>query len=284
MGVAHKLASYALVMAVTAFFAIAWGLLLREHVDVGTGVALTPAFDDLLDPDETERSSAWGIYFGPLPVGRSRVTVAREEGGLISLRSRTSANLGPALRFVTGKVGKLDVDFTATISPLRGLHHFSVQSELLDTSLQGTVNEGEVLVTGHIGPDRIRTRAPFEQNRLLGQVLAPLSALPPPRKRNVGKSWPIEVVNPIAGEIQRVLVRLERYKTVTLDGEGVDVFEHSFTTGTSRWTSWVTADGETLVQGTPFGLTLRREPLPLETLAELSSDAPAPPAAEPPRP
>lgn len=273
MAAYRHLLKYAAVLAVTAFFAVMWGLLLRSHLTFDRPGGLQPAYDRLLGLDEEKRSTSWGIYFGEMRIGTSEVTISRDESSALSVESKTRIKLGPALRYVVGIVGELDVDFRAAVSPLRGLQYFSAESALLNTTLQGSVQDGVITLFGHVGEERIRSSIPFEADRLMGQVLSPLTALPKLEKRDVGRSWAVDIVNPLAGQIQEVMVSVEDHRQVEIGGDATEVLQLSFTSGSSRWVSWVTEEGDVLIQGTPFGLTLRREDLSAAVLRELTADA-----------
>jgi len=114
---------------------------------------------------------------------------------------------------------------------------------------------------------------PYDQDRLLGETLSPLAALPELSEDQVGRAWSFNMVNPIAGAVQPVTAQVERSKELRIRGETVRVFELRFNSGSSRWTSWVTEQGEVLMQGTPFGLALQREDLPPSALEELRPHA-----------
>lgn len=274
-----RLVRYAIVLGITAFFAVMWGLLIRSHVRIGTAMGPRPDYNTLLRPGEKERTTSWGIYFGKVRIGRSDTTVTREADGTISIHTNAEIKLDPAAKYVLGMVGTVDLDFRANISPLRGLLLFQVSSEKLDTSLQGTVRKGEILLRGHVADEQIRSSVPYDPDRLLAEVFSPLAALPKLRKRQVGQTWTVDLVNPIAGTLQKVSVRVVESEEIVLADETVTVFHLSFAVGTSRWHSWVTEEGEVLVQGTPFGLALQREDLPSAVAAALQKMA-----AEPARP
>jgi hypothetical protein len=266
-------------LAIAAFFAIMWGLLLRDHLRTQSAAQLRPNYDNLLKPGEEERNTAWGIYFGAVRIGHLSMKVARETDGTITVRTDAAISISQAARYIVGVAGNLDAGFQATISPLRGLMFFQIDSKLLNAAVQGSVRENEIYLIGHIGAERIRTSLPYNQDRLLGEALSPLTALPALKESQVGRSWDIDMVNPITGSVQKVTIAVAGSKRVILRGEKVTAFELTFVAGANRWASWVTEDGDVLVQGTPFGLTMQREDLPASVLSELIAiDAPPQPA------
>lgn len=271
-----KFAKYALVLGITAFFAVMWGLMLRPHLAVPTGAGLRPDYVSLLKPGEKERTTSWGIYFGGNRIGRSEMLVRQQEDGTIVIRTDAEIKLDPAVEYVLGLVGTLDVKFLVNISPLRGLLLFQADSKLLDTSLQGAVRDDEILLRGHVGKERIRTSIPYDADGLLAEAFSPLAGLPELKRGQVGRNWTMDMVNPVAGTLQKVSVSIARSKEITLADRTVRVFQLSFATGAGRWNSWVTEDGEVLVQGTPFGLSLRREDLPADVLTDLRAVTPEP--------
>ncbi len=266
----NRILRYAVVLAVTAFFAVMWGALLRRHLGMPPAEAVQPDYDALLAPGQDERSTSWGIYFGATRLGSSTTTFRRQDDGTISIRTDSEIRLTPAARYLIGVVGTLDVTFRAGVSPLRGLTYFAAESQLLDTTLQGTVRGDEILVTGRTGERRVRTTLPFDQGNLVGQALGPMTALPDLSAARAGLTWSFDMVNPVAGSLQRVIGTVDRVRELEIDGREVRVLQLSFATGGNRWSSWATEGGEVLVQGTPFGLELRREDLPPEVLEELT--------------
>jgi hypothetical protein len=118
----------------------------------------------------------------------------------------------------------------------------------------------------------VRTTLPFDQDRLLGEAFSPLAAMPELAKSRVGGTWKVDMVDPIAGRLQQTTVTILSSKEVELAGQAVTLFELHFAMGRNRWTSWVTEDGEVLVQGTPFGLTLRREDLSAALAEQLGTE------------
>lgn len=276
----RKATPIAAALVITAFFAVMWGVMLRRHLSVRAAAQFRPDYSNLLKPGEQERSTNWGIYFGGFRIGRSQMTVKRESEGTIVLRTQARVSISQALKYVVGVAGDLDLDFRASISPLRGLIFFQATSGLLKADLQGTVRRNELLLNGHVGENRIRTSVPYDQDRLWGEALSPLAALPELGDDQVGRTWSFDMVNPIAGAVQPVTVEVARSVEVRIKGEAVEVYELRFSTGSSRWTSWVTEAGEVLVQGTPFGLALQREDLPPSVLAELKAEAALPSASQ----
>jgi hypothetical protein len=274
----QRVGKLAVLFAITALFAVMWGLLLREHLRTQSAAQMRPNYDNLLSPGEQERNTAWGIYFGSVRIGLLTMKVSRERDGTIIVRTVAAIAISQAARYFVGVAGNLDAEFQATISPLRGPMFFQVNSKLLDAALQGTVRENEIHLVGHLGAERIKTSFPCDEGTLLGEALSPLTALPQLKESQVGRSWDINMVNPITGAVQKVTIAVAGSKRVVLNGRKVRAFELTFIAGTNHWASWVTEDGDVLVQGTPFGLTMQREDLPASVLSELAATTPAEPA------
>lgn len=262
---------YSLVLAVAAFFAVMWGLLLRSHFPLESADRLRPFYENLLEPGEQERTVAWGIYLEDNRIGHANTRVWRDQMGGISIHTTTEIDLKATLHNILGVSGVLDVDFKANISPMLGLQSFDVTSKMLNTELMGTVADDRMLISGHIGKDAVRTSLPCDEQRMLSEVLSPISALPPLDEAMVGQEWTLDLVNPIAGKVQEVTVTIISFKDLRLADETTTVFKVLFATRASQWTSWVTEEGTVLVQGTPFGITLQREDIPAEALAELKA-------------
>jgi len=274
--VAARLAGAAVVLAISCFCAFMWALLIRAHLPGPEPPGLRTDYADLLAPGEQERSARWGIYLGDQRIGSSQMQVARQADGTIVLTTKVAANLGPATKYVAGFVGVLDVEFRAVVSPLRGLLSWRAQSEALDANVQSVVREGRMLVKGRLAGRRVDSELPYEPGGLVSEAFSPLAAIPPLAESQVGRSWAVSVLNPVTGDLQDVSVRIKRTKALRIGESQVTAFELDFQGPGSQWGCWVTEEGEVLVQGTPFGLTLRREDLPAEALDALTNETAAP--------
>ena len=267
-----KVIRYSLALAVAGFFALMWGLLLRAHLPLEPSAGFQPFYDNLLAPGQTERTSKWGVYFGDRRIGEAETRIWRDEIGMISVRTNTEIRLTKAATVLLGLTGTLDVEFLARISPLRGLQSFDLQSKLLNVQVMGTVAGDSMLVTGRFGEDDLKTNIPYEEGRLLSEVLSPLTALPPLDEDLVGRDWTVDMINPIAGTVEQVTVTVVGFKDATLAKGPARVFRLLFATRSTRWVCWVTEEGEVLIQGTPFGLSLQREDIPAAAIQELRRD------------
>ena len=268
-------------MAVAAFFALMWGLLLRQHLHTSRPATLQPAYDQLLKPGQQQRDEQWGVYFSGHRIGKSEVKITRDGEGQFHVRSQTQITIDPTARLLTGLAGDLDISFEATISPLTGPRDFQVISERLDTRLMGTAGDNGMHIAGHVGAEHVRTVLPVSPDLLLGEVFSPMTSLPELGKGDVGRTWSVDMVNPLAGGMQTVMVHVAAVREVELAGGKARVYRLDFTTGNGRWACWVQQDGDLLIQGTPFGLTIRREDLPPGVVEQLEAEQPEPPRPGP---
>jgi hypothetical protein len=268
-----KAIRYTLAFGIAAFFAVMWALMVRAHMPAGGRAAVRPNYGALLRPDEDRRVENWGVYFGEVRIGSSQVTTERLGDGTISVLSEAQARLPATTRLLFGVTGTLDLEFQATVSPLRGPLSFRVKSDLLNVSLEGVVQPGKILLGGNLGGRRISTTVPYDPDKLLGEALSPLATVPELKESAVGTTWTMSLVNPVSGQVQEVTGTVADARRVKYGGREVTAFELRLQYGTSQWTSWATQDGQVLIQGTPFGLTLRREDVDPETLAALEAPA-----------
>jgi hypothetical protein len=247
-----------LVLGIAAFFAVMWGAMLRERLVLAPSQPVRPNYEKLLDRGEKTRTAVLGIYRGDTRLGRTRTTITREQGA-IQLHSNTRFELGDLIQYMAPNVQDLEVSFSATITPVVGLRFMQVECPQLDVSLRGFVQEDELRVRGSVGGEQVNRRIPYAKQPFLGDAFSPMSGLPELDDASPGDVWTMHVVNPIIGGVQQVRVRLARSRTVRVGGETLRVHELEFEGGGRSWGSCVTGDGRVLVQGTPFGLTLRRE-------------------------
>ncbi len=262
---------YSVVVVIAVFFAAMWGLLLREHLVTPPATGLMPDYGKLLGPDEQERRSDWDVYFAGRQVGSSQVRVTRSDSGAITIRSESELEIPLPLGGRTGAGGAVDLSFEAGVSPLFGLRSVEVNSDWLALHLFGTVKGEKMLLSGHLGERRIRSAVPCAGGGFAGDMLSPLAAVGRLDEGQLGRTWTASMVNPLLGRLQDVSVTVLSSTEVPLGGERTRCYRLIFAGGGSQWSSWVKEDGEVLVQGTPFGVVLRRRGLPATVLEQLQS-------------
>ncbi|MFO8007939.1 MAG: hypothetical protein R6V05_09395 [Candidatus Brocadiia bacterium] len=271
---ADRTLKYVLLFCITAFFAVMWGMLLQRNLLLRSGEPPRADFNALLPPEESERSSEWNIYFGGRRIGNSTTEIRRTEVGTIELENSSEIQLRPGLPYVLGFSGRLDLHFKATVSPFEGLQLLRIESEYLGASIVGTVRDEELLLTGRLGEERINSSVPYEPGTFMGDLLSPIIPLEELDEDQVGTTWTVEMVNPLAGSLQTVNVSVAGTRQISVDDERVRVFQLILASPTGRWSSWVTPEAEVVAQGTPFGFVLARADLSRQTLDELLSQSP----------
>jgi len=280
----EKFVKNTVVFAVAAFFALMWGLLIRERILARQLEAPTALYDRVLKPGEAQRKSTFGIYFMGRRFGLTHSVVARLPDDSIRARSDTEIDVGPSLEPVIGVSGTIKVSFNAIIEPLSGLRHFTLTSEALGVRLYGLCREGELDIAGLLRGRKIRTSVPFNQRQFVTGMFSPLSGLPELDENAVGTTWRLHVVNPLLGGVDQVTAKVESSMRVPTGSGTARVFLITLNTSKSHWKTWVNADGEVLVQGTPIGLTLRREdiePSIIRAILTREGAIPSQPASSP---
>jgi len=258
------------VLGVACFFAVMWGSLLRERIAVSTAPTVMPKYDQLLAEDEDERVSTMGIYRGSQRIGDTTTRIERnKDTGSFDVTSKTRVELKGLASFMFRTGGDLELDFRAEISPLSGLRSFQVTCPRLDVALggvvrekTGAVREKTLIVIGIFGGDRVRMDIPYTSDPFVGEVFTPTSGLPDLQRARIGDSWSLNLVNPMVGSVQNIRVSVKERVRVGSGRDAVTLVKLAFNSGSRAWHAWVTEKGEVLVQGTPLGLTLRREDLP----------------------
>jgi hypothetical protein len=272
-----KVVNSSLALGIAAFFAIMWGSLLLEHAVVEPAVDSPYNWGSLLQPDEPEKSHRWDILFGQRTVGTSHFTIRREEGGLLAVRNETQITVDPALRYVLGLAGTVDITFAAQASPLTGLRMVQLVSDALDTNLLGRRAEGSIKLMGRVGEQRVDTELPYDVEAFVGDLLSPVAPLQKVSDNDLGRSVTLDVINPLAGRMEKVTMTVAQSAKLRIGAREATCYRLAFAAGSARWHSWVTSDGQMLVQGTPFGLTMKRHDIPPDALDDLGV-APAVPA------
>jgi len=262
---------HTIVLAVAAFFAVMWGLLLRENLFPKEPPRIGPDYESLLPAGEKQRSARWRIMFAGKQIGHSETTVTRSDGDSLRIEANTTVSIPPSMRLVLGASGTFDIAFEADISPLRGLESVEVRSNRLDLNVLGTVRENTLTLTGHSGRRRINATLPYEPHRFMAEAFSPLAGVPRLRRSDLGKEWTVDMLNPITGNVVEVTATPIASIEVSLADGRRRAFKVLFTARNAQWVSWVDDRGRLLVQGTPFGVTVWREGIPLETEALLAS-------------
>jgi len=265
-----RLLRYSFVFGSAVFFAVMWGLLIRSQMPTVATRSFRPDYARLLEPGEDERTTTWTVHFTGRRIGMCAVTVERQTAGLILVTTTSRVIAGPLLSGMFGTSGPIDAEFQATFSPLRGLRSFQASSAALNTRLRGTLSRGVILLSGTLGDQTVNARVPFDEQRLLGQALSPLAALPRVDRMRVGDSWQLDLVNPLSASVQHATITVATSRDIELDGEPTKALELLAVSGGRQWTSWMTKDGDVLVQGTPFGVSLHRADLPEEVMEALT--------------
>lgn len=247
-----------LVLGIAAFFAVMWGLMLRKKMVLAPAQPVRPNYDRLLGPEEDSRTITFGIYRGASRLGRTRTTMRRQNGAL-QLQSDTRFELGDLVKFMAPDAQNLEITFSAHISPLSGLRYMRVNCPQLDVSLRGFVQEEQLQVQGRVGGQKVSHSVPYRKQPFVGETLSPMSGLPDLNRASPDEVWTMHVVNPLLGSVQEVRVTLIRTREVEVGEKTIRVHELGFRGAGRSWGACVMGDGDVLVQGTPFGLTLRRE-------------------------
>jgi hypothetical protein len=255
-----------LVLSIAAFFAVMWGLMLRKKVVMAPPQPVRPNYDRLLGPEEEFRTVTFGIYRGASRLGRTRSTIRRQNGTL-QLQSDTRFELGHLMKFMAPEAQTLEISFSAHIAPLHGLRYMRVNCTQLDLDLRGFVREEQLQVRGRVGGQKVSHSVPYTKQPFVGETLSPMSGLPNLNRASPDDVWTMHVVNPLLGGVQEIRVTLLRTREVGVGEETIRVHELDFQGAGRSWQACVTGDQEVLVQGTPFGLTLRRESIPPELWA-----------------
>jgi len=251
-----------LALLVACLFALTWGLLLRERIGMSTGPTVVPKYEELLSEGEDRRDARMGIYLGPQRIGETQTTVERSTFGSFYVRSLTRVEIKDLPAYMFRTVGDVTIEFFADISPLTGLRSIQVTCPRLDVRLIGTVREGQLVMRGVMAGERITKSIPFMGGPFLGEAFTPMAGLPDLKRARKGDRWTMLLVNPIVGSVQAIRVTVEDRRIVGRGADKCTLLRLGFNSGSQVWQSWVTAEGDVMVQGTPLGLTLRREDMP----------------------
>ncbi|MFP4176526.1 MAG: hypothetical protein ACOCSQ_01465 [Planctomycetota bacterium] len=255
-----KIMRHIVVLGIAAFFAVMWGALLRERLPELFIRRVPPSYDRLLEGEQDEREVVMGFYRGDSRVGEVRSRISRREG-YVEIENNTQISFGGLLKYFAPDVDSLEARFVAEVSEGSGLQSFSLRSKQLDLMVQGTVRGEELQLTGAMGGQKIDEHLPYDREVFVGDMLSPTTGIADLEQVSPGETWTIRFVNPIAGGVQPVEVQLVASERFEVGEQQMDVYHLAFRAGTGSWSAFVTGGGEVLVQGTPFGLILRREDL-----------------------
>lgn len=246
------------VLAITVFFAVMWGLLLRDNLGQASSPSVPLDYEGLLKPGQKHRKYLWGVYYGKTRVGQTVSTVHRRKSVIVVV-NRTEVDLGETVKFLTEGPEKLELEFQAQISDYSGIQSVQIECPQLDIELYGVRQQGDMKLRGHIGSQHVDRKIPMKRNAFLGQTLTPIPELSSLQSVGKGKTWTVELFNPIGGNFQNVNVEYRGRSKQSFGGRVVEVHQIEFRTRAQTWMSYVNGEGEILRQGTPYGLTLVRE-------------------------
>lgn len=251
-----------LVGAVTVFFAVMWGLHIRAQFARGPAESDKMDYSRLLGPEKDEVHRTYGIYLVGSRLGETETDVVRQEDGTIKVENVTKLESGSALKQVLGVSAGVTIEFAARVKPLSGIQHFSLISDELGVMLIGRPKDDGLLVTGRLRGERVSMTVPVNQRRFIGGLLSPMQGMPELTADAVGKTWQIPLVNPVQGNVQQVEVKVQDRSVVPVNSAEWVIYRLRLSASGNVWHSWMREDGELLIQGTPFALTLRQEDLP----------------------
>lgn len=250
------------VATVTIFFAVMWGLHIRSQVTLPGGEGGSLDYSRLLGPGQTEVNRSYGIYFFGSRLGATDTHIEEEADGTIRVQNITNLKPGSGIERVLNVSVDVTIEFSARASPLSGIKHFSLFSQELGVMLNGRPSDDGFRVTGRFRGDNVNMTVPVSERRFIGGLLSPMAGLPELSAETVGRTWQITMVNPLEGSVQNVQVKVQHRRSVSVDSEEWAIYRLELSAGGKTWQSWVRENGELLIQGTPFGLTLRQEDLP----------------------
>lgn len=247
-----------IIVLIACFFAVMWGLMIRENLaNPGTSGA-KPDYTALLDEGQKSRQITMGIYRGNVRIGQTRSNIQRDQNG-IRVQNMTELRLGDMLSYLAPDLDELRIKSTADISEIVGLKTVSVHCPQLDVRVQGVVRDKRLKLGGIVAGQKI-SRDIFLGNRpMLTEALSPLSRLPNLSTASPGDRWTMHVLNPLVGGVQAVRLTLVATHERRVNQKPTILHQLSFSAGSRRWGACIDADGRVLAQGTPVGLTLRRE-------------------------
>ena len=266
----------AVALLIASFFALMWGLVLRERIDLARAVPLAQGYDALLAPDEESRRIVMGIYLGKMRLGATTTNIERRAEGGISVVSKTHLALREAAKGLGFAAQDIEMEFEADISPLTGLRSFRVRSDAFGLRLVGAVQGEELLIRGQFGGRPFETSIDTWEKLVLSDPLSPMSGPSDLSADRLGDAWAMHVVNPFLQEVERVTVRLSSYRDIEVGGEQVRVFKLTFHARGRRWHAWLDEGGDVILQSTPLplGIMLVREDLPPELIDALMAPDP----------
>ncbi len=262
---------YLAVLGSACFFAVMWGLVLQEQIGAPPTLQIQPDYETLLEPEMLRRETTMGIYLGKKRLGVTTTVVERSPVGGFTIESTTKVQLADLSKLVGLGAGTFEINFFADVSPLSGLESMRVFCSDLGVRLLGNVQNGVLSVRGTVGSQRVEMEFPYAESPFFGEALSPMTGLPDMSRVSVGDSWMLHLANPIMGSVEKVRVKVEGIVEKDYRGEKTKFYRLVFHVRSKAWYSWVTADGDVMIQGTPFGLTLRREDVPHKLLADLDA-------------
>lgn len=231
---------------VIGFWLVMMSLLVWKDLVPQWSVSQPPSYKTMLEHRLQAEKYRMVIWWGDRQLGTSGTSIEPEIDGSytiendtdlttpfpgmgnLSLRSRTRVGNDYQLREFTTRVvtGELTADGTAEV----------VRDRLL---LSFRVGKGEW----------IKHEVPYQGTGTFSNGLSPFIQMP---DLTVGKEWTIYSINPLTGQADTGLARVQEIEKLAWQGEEVETFRVTVTQGKQEATSWLDRKGRILKEEVPF--------------------------------
>ena len=210
----------------------------------------------VLRSDRLETTSQMGIYLGGRRIGFTRTANMRVGSGY-RVESWTRLSLPILGKRPASVRAVLEINSEYRLSGFQGWITVPVL-EVDNLEARGDVVNDQMSVEFRSG-DKVllRTRVPYHGEELFTNIFSPFAGMP---ELETGKSWRIQILNPLTRGIETATAFVGNAGERTIDGEDCQVFEVRLKGASVEATAWVTPEGEVVQQSIPrWGLMMMKE-------------------------
>ncbi|HOX36585.1 MAG TPA: hypothetical protein PL033_01235 [Candidatus Brocadiia bacterium] len=250
-------------MAIVCFWAAMMSLLLRREVFPEKPKIADADYSHMLGQRDV-RHVEMGIYSQSYRIGSLVADTKRIEGGEFEyeceVRFTEFKSVMPRLKMLSNA----EIDVFARASAISGLSRFEAELRAADmepfkiSAMPRGDDEIWVIIRhGEGQPETVKV--PMSSKRVISSGIGPLSQIPKLGRNDVGRQWRMKMISPFTGRADDMVVKVVRRSLAMLGDQEVQAYQLEITVGKMLLKAWVDADGEVLVQETPFLVSLRRE-------------------------
>lgn len=205
-----------------------------------------PSYKTMLEHRLQAEKYRMGIWWGDRRLGASGTTIEPETDGSYTIENDTDlATTFPGLAHLTLRSRtRIGNDYR--------LHNSStdIRAGEFEGNMSAEVVGKRLKIKFQLaGADSFEHEVPYESAGTFSNGLSPFIQMP---DLTVGKEWTIYAMNPLTGQAETGLARVQEIETIAWQGLDVETFRVTMTQARQEATSWIDRQGHILKEEVPF--------------------------------